>query len=91
MAKTTEHAAEVLKQIKSEVNEDVIKDYHMPTLCNMETCQDTGFAVVITLNTKYGYTDAVLNDWKTRLEANEYVINVKRSQLQVKFNVRYDS
>ena len=91
MAKTTEHAAEVLKQIKTELNEDVIKDYEMPTLCNMDTGQDTGFAVVITLNTKYGYTDAVLNDWKTRLEADEYVINVKRSQLRVKFNVRYNS
>ena len=85
MAKTIEHAEEVLKQIKSEVKEDVIKDYHIPTLCNMETSQDTGFAIVITLNTKYGYTDTVLNDWKTRLEADEYVINVKRNQLQVKF------
>ena len=85
MAKTLEHAAEVLKQIKSEVKEDVIKDYHMPTLCNMETGQDTGYAIVITLNTQYGYTDTVLNDWKTRLEADEYVINVKRGQLQVKF------
>ena len=85
MAKTIEHAAEVLKQIKSEVKEDVIKDYHMPTLCNMETGQDTGYAIVITLNTKYGYTDTVLNDWKTRLEADEYVINVKHGQLQVKF------
>ena len=85
MAKTIEHAAEVLKQIKSEVKEDVIKDYHMPTLCNMETGQDTGFAIVITLNTKYGYTNTVLNDWKTRFEADEYVIYVKRGQLQVKF------
>ena len=85
MAKTIEHAEEVLKQIKSEVNEDAIKDYHMPLLRNMETGQSTGFAFVITLNTKYGYTDTVLNDWKTRLEADEYVINVKRGQLQVKF------
>ena len=85
MAKTIEHAAEVLKQIKSEVKEDVIKDYHMPTLCNMETGQDTGFAIVITLNTKYGYTETILTDWKTRLEADEYVIYVKRGQLQVKF------
>jgi phage I-like protein len=91
MAKTTEHAAEVLKQIKSEMNEDVIKDYQMPALCNMETGRDTGFAVVITLNTKYRYTDAILNYWKTQFEADEYVINVKRGQLQVKFNVRYDS
>ena len=81
MAKTIEHAEEVLKQIKSEVNEDAIKDYHMPLLRNMETGQSTGIAFVITLNT----TDTVLNDWKTRFEADEYVIYVKRGQLQVKF------
>jgi len=91
MAKTTEHAAEVLEQIKSEVDEDAIKDYDTATLCNIKTGQDTGFAIIITLNTKYGYTDAVLNDWKTRLEADDYVISVKRRQFQVKFNVRYDS
>ena len=37
MTKTIEHTEEVLKQIKSEVNEDAIKDYHMSLLRNMET------------------------------------------------------
>lgn len=87
--KTTDRAFEVLKEIKAELNSDVIKDHEMPTLCNMDTCKDTGFAVILTLNTKYNYTSAVLDNWKNRLEADDYMISVKRNQLRVRFNVRY--
>lgn len=61
--KTTEHAASVLKEIMAGLNPDVIKDYEMPTLCNMETARETGFAVILTLSTKFDYTSAVLDDW----------------------------
>ena len=87
--KTTDRAFEVLKEIKAEVNSDVIKDHEMPTLCNMETCKETGFAVILTLSTKYDYTSAVLDDWRKRLEAEDYMISVKRNQLRVRFNVMY--
>ena len=87
--KTTDRAFEVLKAIKAEVNRDVIKDHEMPTLCNMETCKETGFAVILTLSTKYDYTSAVLDDWRKRLEADDYMISVKRNQLRVRFNVMY--
>lgn len=87
--KTTDHAFEVLKTIKAEVNSDVIKDHEMPTLCNMETCKETGFAVILTLSTKYDYTSAVLDDWRKRLEADDYMISVRRNQLRVRFNVMY--
>ena len=87
--KTTDRAFEVLKEIKAEVNSDVIKDHEMPTLCNMETCKETGFAVILTLSTKYEYTSAVLDDWRKRLEADDYMISVKRNQLRVRFNVMY--
>ena len=87
--KTTDRAFEVLKEIKAEVNSDVIKDHEMPTLCNMETCKETGFAVILTLSTKYDYTSAVLEDWRKRLEADDYMISVKRNQLRVRFNVMY--
>ena len=87
--KTTDRALEVLKAIKAEVNSDVIKDHEMPTLCNMETCKETGFAVILTLSTKYDYTSAVLDDWRKRLEADDYMISVKRNQLRVRFNVMY--
>ena len=87
--KTTEHAASVLKEIMAELNPDVIKDYEMPTLCNMETARETGFAVILTLSTKFDYTSAVLDDWRKRLEADDYMISVKRNQLRVRFNVMY--
>ena len=89
MSKTIEHAASVLKEIKAEINEDVIKDYEMPSLCNMQTARETGFAVILTLSTKYDYTSAVLDDWRKRLEADDYMISVRRNQLRVRFNVMY--
>ena len=89
MSKTIEHAASVLKEIKAEINEGVIKDYEMPTLCNMETARETGFAVILTLSTKYDYTSAILDDWRKRLEASDYMISVKHNQLRVRFNVMY--
>ena len=87
--KTIDRAFEVLKAIKAEVNSDVIKDHEMPTLCNMETGKTTGFAVILTLSTKYDYTSAVLDDWRKRLEADDYMISVRRNQLRVRFNVMY--
>ena len=87
--KTTDNAYEVLKAIKAELSSDVIKDHKMPTLCNLETCKETGFAVVLTLSTKYDYPSSVLNDWRERLDADDYVINVRRNQLRVRFNVKY--
>ena len=89
MSKTIEHAASVLKEIKAEINEGVIKDYEMPSLCNMQTAKETGFAVILTLSTKYDYTSAILDDWRKRLEASDYMISVKRNQLRVRFNVMY--
>lgn len=88
--KTTEHAASVLKKIMAETNKDVIKFYEMPRLVNMETAEETGFAVILTLSTKFDYTSNVLNQWRERLEAEDYLISVKRNQLHVRFNVRFD-
>ena len=87
--KTTEQAAKALKEIMAELNDGVIKDYEMPTLCNMETCKDTGFAVILTLSTKFDYTNKVLDNWKERLRADDYMISVRRNQLRVRFNVMY--
>ncbi len=87
--KTTEQAAKALKEIMAGLNPDVVKDYEMPTLCNMNTCKETGFAVILTLSTKFDYTSAVLDDWRKRLEADDYIISVKRNQLRVRFNVMF--
>ena len=87
--KTIEHAASVVKEIKAEVNEGVIKDCMIPTLCNMETGKTTGFAVVLTLSTKYDYTNTILDGWKERLCAEDYIITVRHNQLKVRFNVMF--
>ena len=87
--KTTEQAAKALKEIMAELNDGVIKDYKMPILCNMETYKVTGFAVILTLSTKYDYTDKVLNMWRDKLQADDYMISVRRNQLKVRFDVMY--
>lgn len=87
--KTIEHAASVLKEIMAGLKPDVIKDYEMPTLCNIDTARETGFAVILTLSKKFGYASEVLDDWRKRLEADDYIISVKRNQLRIRFNVMY--
>lgn len=97
MSKTIEHAASVLREINAEISEGVIKDYEigvikdyeMSTLSNMKPVRETGFAVILTLSTKYDYTSAILDDWRERLDAFDYWITVKRNQLRVRFNVMY--
>jgi hypothetical protein len=71
MKKTPEYAAEVLNSIKADLNSDVIKDYEMPKLCNMKTCKETGFAVILTLSTKYDYTSDILDEWKKKLNISK--------------------
>jgi hypothetical protein len=87
--KTTDQAYEELKAIKAELAEGVIKDHEMLTLCDINTCKDTGFIIILTLNTKYDYTSDVLDNWKNRLMADNYVIKVHCNQLEVRFNVSY--
>lgn len=88
--KTTEHAAEVVKALKAKCNEGVIKDYEMPSLCNMETGKTTGFAVILTLGTKFDYTNHILDKWRDLFDAEDYMISVSRNQLHVRFNVMFD-
>ena len=87
--KTTEQAAKALKKIMAELNDGVIKDYEMPTLCNMGAGKETGFAVILTLSTKFDYTDVILAQWREKLKADDYMISVRRNQLKVRFNVMY--
>lgn len=87
--KTKEHAVKVMKEIVAGVRPDVIKNYEMPTLCNVETARETGFAVILTLSTRYDYTSENLEDWRKRLDAADYIISVNRNRLQVRFNILF--
>lgn len=87
--KTIEHASGVLKEIKAEVKAGVINGSHISKLCNMETARETGIAVILTLSTKYDYHSTILEKWRKRLDAEDYVISVSRNQLRIQFNVMY--
>jgi hypothetical protein len=86
--KTIEKAVEALNAIKAQYKVEVIKDYEIPPLVNMRTGATTGFGVELQLNTKYDYDEATLNDWKDKLQADEWHLRVRRSQLWVTFKVR---
>lgn len=87
--KTREHVASVLKEIKALVKPEVVKESRISDLCDMNTAHLIGFAVCLTLSTKYDYTRAVFEDWRERLEADDYVISVLRNQLRIRFDVPY--
>lgn len=87
--KKREHAVKVMKEIVAGVRPDVIKNYEMPTLCNVQTAKETGFAVILTLSTRYDYTSENLEDWRKRLEADDYIISVNCNRLRVRFNIMF--
>lgn len=87
--KKIENAFKVLKEIKAEVNTGVIKDSHFSKLYNLDTARETGLAVVLTLSTKYDYPSTIMDKWRKRLDAEDYVISVSRNQLRITFNVMY--
>ena len=88
MEKTIENAVKAIESIKADYEVEVIKDYALPPLVNMKTGKTTGFGVEIQLSTKYDYNEHLLNNWKERLQADEWMLRVRRSQLWVTFKVR---
>lgn len=95
---TEKQKDELLKQvvagiggIKAQFDTEVIKDYEIPPLVNMNTGEDLGFGVKLHLNTRYDYDDELINDWKRTLKADEWYISVKHNQLHVTFKVRFKS
>lgn len=91
MSKTIKHAISVLREIKMEVMEGVIKDYEFPKLCNLSTSRETGFAVILSLSAKFDYANCYFENWRKRFAADDYVISVYRGQLKIRFNVMYDT
>lgn len=89
MKKTQQQAAEVVRSLQGIYAKGVIKSWEIPLLVNIKTGENTGFAVIIYLASKYEYTNGLLNDWKEKLSADEYTISAKKNQLQVKFTIRY--
>ena len=87
--KIIENLARILKEIKVGVKEGVIKDSHISDLCDVKVSGLIGFAVFMTLSTKFVYTGAVLENWRKRLGADDYQLIVFRNQLKIRFDVPY--
>lgn len=88
MEKTIENVVKAIESIKADYEVEVIKDYALPPLVKMKTGKTVGFGVEMQLNTKNDYDEALLNDWKERLQADEWMLRVRRSQLWLTFKVR---
>lgn len=89
MDKSIENVAGIVDQIKSELLDDVIKDYDTPSLVDMQTREVIGYGVVIYVSSKYSYSESTLNEWKSRLQADEYSIRVTNHRLTIKYKVRF--
>ena len=75
--------------IKAQYDCEVIKDYEISPLVNMNMGETTGFGVQMQLNTSYDYDEEIFTNWKRLLKADDWYINVKRNQLHIIFKVRY--
>ena len=81
---------EAIEAIKKDVQKDVIKDYALPPLVNMQTGRTTGHAVEMQVSTKYDYGEVVMTEWKEKLGADSWNIRVRRNQLWLRFFIHYD-
>lgn len=83
-------AAEAVWKIKNELPvNDVIKDYHISDLMNINTYEITGISVTFKLCLVYDYPDSIINGWKKSLNADGYYIKVTKNQLRITFSVHY--
>lgn len=88
--KSVKYAYLVICELREEyANGGIMCSLIMP-LVNLRTGQETGYDVIIYLANKFENTDAVLNDWKKRLNADKYSVTAKHNQLKVKFTVHYE-
>lgn len=78
-----------LNEIKAEVKEGVIKKAYVLEFSEENKARLFGFSVFMTLSTKFGYTRAVLENWRRKLGADDYVIRVDRNRLKIRFDVPY--
>lgn len=84
-----EHWLSVMKEINEEVKSGVIKDYEVPVFCYMGTERETMLPIVLTLSTKHEYHSTLIENWRKRLDAEDYMISVSRNQLIITFYVMY--
>ena len=82
------NAAIVLEEIRGQVNKGVIKDFEIAPMVNIHTHKTTGIAVILQLGRNFDFPSDVLEDWKERLRAYEYLIDARHNQLHVTFKIK---
>ena len=88
--KTTQEAFKFIEELKSELQDNVIKDFKIPSLYSVHDAnKETGFAVILTVSNKYEYTSDIIDSWRKRFGADDFIIGVYRNQLKLRFNVKY--
>ena len=86
--KKLEDALKALEEIKTWFNDEVIKSVEIPPLVNTKTGKEVGFGIKMQLNGKYEYAEHILEQFKNKLQADDYIVRVKQSKLFVTFKVR---
>lgn len=80
---------DALEEIKSELQDGVIKDIEIPPLVNMKTGKTTGHAVEMQVSTKYDYNETLLTEWKDKPKADAWNIRVRNNRLFLRFFIHY--
>ena len=76
--------------IKAQFDCEVIRNYEISPLVNMNKGENIGFVVKMQLSTRYDYDEELMTEWKRLLKADDWYISVKLNQLHVTFKVRYN-
>lgn len=81
---------DIVEAIKHDTVPGVIKGYSILPLADM-IGKTTGYAVVMQVSTKYHYGEITLKEWKKKLGADYWNINVYRGQLFIRFFIHISS
>lgn len=81
--------AKAMGKIDAMSDLEYINDYELPVIIDKNTLDDTGYAVVIELNTRLQYDEEMLAEWKRLLNADEWYFRVSQNILYITFKVRY--
>ena len=86
---TQREIIQVANEIKASFNKEVIKDLEFLPLVDMRTLEDTGVGVIFQLSTKFDYDEATIMEWKNKMGADDWFINVKRNQLRLTYYIHF--
>jgi hypothetical protein len=86
---TKQEIIQVANEIKASFNKEVIKDIEFPPLVSRRTLEDCGVGVIFQLSTKFDYDEATIMEWKNKLGADDWYINVNRNQLRLHYLINF--